>query len=556
MKIFHRLSILIATFVCVNSLEALPGDIPELIPSDNVQTFNSVLPLGNEPTAQLLALNWEIQFRTYFEYQGPYDGKLAVKRKLIDDGSGWSQYEYQDINERHVSNFELNNQGVVIARHDSFLDPKTFKSVHLRSTYFAYDHEGRITQEHVSDGNKQPRYVKLYYYNQQGQLWESVDPLQRVTQYSYDDLTTIIEPVGSKTIARRTYENDRVVEEQFVTDQDSKTYRYSYDDEGYLIGIAVPSGGNINITRDPYHREVFREYPNGESLTFEYDDFGRTIHEVHSDSSGIAVAEYFREYSGFRVSRETDSSGIVTEYTYDAGGRETTRVTNETVITSSYDALGRLASEGSNDGTLIEYSHDLLDRVTEKRWIGADGSEIEVETYTYPIYPERVFDDWVYSTYESDDEEVEEEIVEESEDTEEFLAVPDELLWMQTSVHDQVNAYRAEKGLPPLALDPFLTSLCQEHCFAMAFGEVEPGHDGIAERAQQARDYYGGTSNFGENVALNMGFFDPPSTAVDGWIHSPGHETQMVGSFALTGIGVAEMDGFYYFTQIFVTPKE
>lgn len=545
MKIYHRISLWIATLASVASLEALPGDIPELIPSDNVQRFNSVLPVHQEPTAQLLALDWQIQFRTYFDYQGPYDGKLVVKRKIVDDGLGWSQYEYQGIRERHVSDFELNSGGIVTARHDAYFDPETNKRVALRSTAFAYDHEGRIVQEHVSDADKQLRYVKLYYYNKEGQLWESVDPLQRVTQYSYEDNATIIEPVGSKTRARLLYENGRVVEEQFVTNGNTLSYVYDYDDEGHLINVTVPGRGNIIITRDPYHREIFRVYPDGSSIAFGYDDFGRTTHEVHYSADGEVASESYREYAGFRVVKETDLKGNVMEFFYDAGGRETERIANGFITTSSYDSLGRLEMEVNSDGSSIHYVHDLLDRLIEKRWLDANGIEIKVETFDYPIYPERVFDDWVYieSAPETEDE------------NDDFLEVPAELVWMQQSVHEQVNAYRAEKGLPPLTLDPFLTSLCQQHCLAMASGEVEPGHDGIAERAQEARDYYGGTLNFGKNVALNLGFSDPPTVAVEGWINSSGHERQMVGSFELTGIGVAHSGGMYYFTQIFVTPK-
>ena len=50
-----------------------------------------------------------------------------------------------------------------------------------------------------------------------------------------------------------------------------------------------------------------------------------------------------------------------------------------------------------------------------------------------------------------------------------------------------------------------------------------------------------------------MGYQDPVSTAVDGWIKSDGHRQNMEGNYNLTGIGVAmNPQGEYYFTQIFI----
>ena len=547
MKVVHRISLLIVSLMCTGSLKALPGDIPKFIPSDNVQKFNSVLPIGREPTAELLAQDWNIQFRTYYDYNGPYNGSLVVSQKVVDDGSGWSQYEHQDITERHVTIYDLNSQGRVVSQHDSYLDLEDFKSVRLRRTDFAYDYQGKVVQEHVSDADKQYRYTKLYYYDKDGRLFESVNPMQRVTKYSYEDNATKIEPLGSKTVAKRVFdESGHVLEEHFITGNKVKVYEYSYDDNGNLLNVLVPGAGEITLSYDSFNRQISRIFSDSSSLEFDYDDFGRCIHEVKRDSNGNAISEFFREYKGFRVAKETNINGEVFEFTYDGAGRPTSRIGKAVVTYFFYDSLGRLFKEENCDGTSVEYTLDLLDRVTEMKTIAVDGSVTSYETFDYPIKPERVFDDWVYIESTS----------EENENSDELLTVPDDLLWMQEEIQEQVNTYRMSKGLPPLVLDPFLTALCQEHCIAMASGQVQPGHDGIVERAQKVRDYYGATQNFGENVAMNMGYFDPPSTAVGGWINSPGHEKQMVGSFEYTGIGVAQTGNAYYFTQIFATPKQ
>jgi uncharacterized protein YkwD len=50
-----------------------------------------------------------------------------------------------------------------------------------------------------------------------------------------------------------------------------------------------------------------------------------------------------------------------------------------------------------------------------------------------------------------------------------------------------------------------------------------------------------------------MGFADPVTQAVEGWIDSPGHHANIKGNFDLTGIGVVKNEqGEYYLTQLFV----
>jgi uncharacterized protein YkwD len=56
-----------------------------------------------------------------------------------------------------------------------------------------------------------------------------------------------------------------------------------------------------------------------------------------------------------------------------------------------------------------------------------------------------------------------------------------------------------------------------------------------------------------ENVASNNGFPDPATTAVQGWLKSPGHLTNIENAtYNQTGVGVSRnKEGSYYFTQLF-----
>lgn len=120
---------------------------------------------------------------------------------------------------------------------------------------------------------------------------------------------------------------------------------------------------------------------------------------------------------------------------------------------------------------------------------------------------------------------------------------------LEQSVLKQVNQYRADRGLAPLALDPELCRQAQLHSQTMATGR-SMNHDGFAQRMANVTQSY---QNASENVAYNHGYPDPDQQAVDNWIDSPEHRQNIEGEFNLTGIGITRnAEGEYYFTQIFV----
>ena len=124
---------------------------------------------------------------------------------------------------------------------------------------------------------------------------------------------------------------------------------------------------------------------------------------------------------------------------------------------------------------------------------------------------------------------------------------------LEQSIHNQVNQYRRAQKLPPLAFDQTISEQARAHSAAMAnSGRIS--HNGFDDRAAaigQTITY----KSVAENVASNQGYENPDNTAVKGWIKSPGHQQNMVGDFDLTGIGVVEKGGSYYFTQIFLQKR-
>lgn len=123
---------------------------------------------------------------------------------------------------------------------------------------------------------------------------------------------------------------------------------------------------------------------------------------------------------------------------------------------------------------------------------------------------------------------------------------------LEQAVHQKINQYRASKGLPALTLSASITQQSRLHSQNMANGKLPFSHQGFEGRVKEIAKSvtYSGAA---ENVAYNMGYQDPATQAVQGWIKRPGHLKNIQGNYGLTGIGVSRnAKGEIYFTQIFI----
>ena len=127
---------------------------------------------------------------------------------------------------------------------------------------------------------------------------------------------------------------------------------------------------------------------------------------------------------------------------------------------------------------------------------------------------------------------------------------------LEQKAYDQVNQYRTSNGLSPLSLDSRITEQARKHSQDMANGQVQFGHDGFSQRIQVIEQVIP-LSAAAENAAYNQGYSDLASVAVQGWLNSPEHLTNIKGQYDMTGIGVAKSaQGAYYFTQIFIRSSQ
>lgn len=127
-----------------------------------------------------------------------------------------------------------------------------------------------------------------------------------------------------------------------------------------------------------------------------------------------------------------------------------------------------------------------------------------------------------------------------------------------TSTLNAVNAYRAEKGLPPYTVNEKLARAAQAHANDMACNRlfVHTGSDGSTPQSRAAATGYA-ASSLSENV---YGSYPPLSAdeVVDWWINDKtdlNHNRNLLSnSFTELGVGYAFFDNYGYYVLVFAKP--
>ncbi|MDI9818671.1 MULTISPECIES: CAP domain-containing protein [unclassified Legionella] len=127
---------------------------------------------------------------------------------------------------------------------------------------------------------------------------------------------------------------------------------------------------------------------------------------------------------------------------------------------------------------------------------------------------------------------------------------PEKERQFQKMVLDEVNHYRASKGLNNLALNEDISKEARQHSLDMAEKNMKFGHQDFDKRVTHIKasipDFAGGA----ENIAC---FKLPPKQVVQKWLTSRGHRRNIEGRYNLTGVGIVQdAKGWIYYTQIFV----
>jgi RHS repeat-associated protein len=297
-------------------------------------------------------------------------------------------------------------------------DPPSVTLVTART----YDRLNRLSgeTEPLPDGGS--RTVSYTYYAN-GVRETVTGPEGAVAQYTYDgqnrlqSATTDVGTPGAKTtshtfwpdsllktvtypngvVAAHTYDKaDRLL--ALTNTRDATTvssYVYTYDPNGNRLTQVETNGGAAETTTYTYDNldrlatityPVDVSYPNGRVVSYDYDGVGNRVRETEKDSADTVLADKQGVFDN--VNRLTALNDLVTPansttFTWDPNGNQTSKTTNGTTTTYTYDIRDKLAEVTEGASTLARFQYDAEGRLLKKIGAPTYGGDTGVRQYVY-----------------------------------------------------------------------------------------------------------------------------------------------------------------------------
>ena len=229
---------------------------------------------------------------------------------------------------------------------------------------FGYDVMGRFFQKRYLD--EQDRHSAKgrvnrisYAYDRGGRLCRVTDSTGAVSEYTYNSR-------GQRTVVRNKIREDvwqetgytyspcgNIIKVAVSADENGcgRKYAfttYTYDGNGNITGIQLPSGDEIHREYDLCDRitaEHYREKNGGidNRITYHYDKNGNLTEVRYQNDYTITMRYDYRYYEGGLLKEKRASGRILTSYTYDAEGNKVSQKDLTGKETGyRYDFSGRL----------------------------------------------------------------------------------------------------------------------------------------------------------------------------------------------------------------------
>ena len=316
-----------------------------------------------DSTGQYLLSVSDVNGTTSFSYDNPFD-PTVVSSVIYDDGSKVS-YDYD-----HVGRL----QQVIYGEGREAL-----------ATTYSYDVNGGVTVINPDGGTNQELR------NEQGQVNQTIDANERITNYSYDaagNLTGINGELGYS--AGFTYDEAGNITSQ--TNALNQTTNFTYQaDSNKLSGFKDARGNDVlysydsagNLTQVTYEDGTTDKYVynadglltksinrRGQEIAYEYNDNYQVTKEIHSDGK---IIEYgYSATNGLFDSISRIDRGKTTRFEFDQAENKISIIyPSDFVHNYWFDELARKTQITIQDGTNIyttNYSYDSfgrLDRLTD-----------------------------------------------------------------------------------------------------------------------------------------------------------------------------------------------
>ena len=207
-----------------------------------------------------------------------------------------------------------------------------------KTTTYEYDANDNQTKITYPDGNE-----VIKEYDLLGNMTKLIDHDGMVIEYDYDLLGQVLKEVHNSTKTDNTLLGT--------------TTEYSYNSEGYLIGLLETTNNNVNRMKISYIyddvgnvkqelREGMGIYKDNTTSNYSYDTADKLTQTqvVNFATSSIVNSSYTYDIAG-----NITNDGNYT-YTYDIGNRVILKQGNGERIRYNYDSDGNLVEEISNTG--------------------------------------------------------------------------------------------------------------------------------------------------------------------------------------------------------------
>ena len=378
--------------------------------NDQTTSYTYDTTAGSQALHALETITYPGNTHQYFNY----DGQGNLYNTYADGGAQMLTFGYTqglvsvtDANSG-TSNFYYNAQGllskfvdplgnVTLAAYDSNLNLTKITDALGQSETYGYNAMGEVTSWTDFLGNttsfaysgpfNELQTMTDAKGNTTGYGYDSAGDLQKITYANGDSETCTYYPDGdaksfvdanSQPITATYYPDGQM---DVVTFADGTTYTYDYDSHGNLH-TATDASGTITFTYDLTTDLLMNvAYPNGTSLTFQYNAAGQRKQSV--DQTGFTVNYYYDAVG--RLWYLTDAAGnLIGQYTYYSDGNlKQTDNGNGTRAVYTYDddddvlTITNFAPDHQTVNSFDNYTYDAVGDVL------TDTSQLGVWTYGY-----------------------------------------------------------------------------------------------------------------------------------------------------------------------------
>lgn len=218
-----------------------------------------------------------------------------------------------------------------------------------------YDSKGRVSRISLPFRDVQAAYWNTYSYDEYGRPLSLVEASGKNSSWAYNGVSV-------------------------TTVKDGITSTRTTDASGNVISVS-DAGGTITYTLRNDGQPSSITAPGNVVTSFSYDGYGRRI-KIEDPSAGIQIDSCVWNSDGSSVQTHTNPNGSIITYKDKYGRTTSVERPGEYNTTYAYDDDGRLISEQSTNGTGVEYTYDIFDRVSSSRETVPDGKWLR-KSYCY-----------------------------------------------------------------------------------------------------------------------------------------------------------------------------